>query len=266
MVFPAPRNPSGASAVQVALSSATDAIHAALVNTTAYGQLDPNATSFSIDVYSTHENSSIFTYHYSAPALARPSEGVAKVDSNTVYRVGSVSKLLTVYTYLAAVGDVSFNEPVTKYIPELAAYAKQNASALNTGDIDLVDWNDVTVGSLASHLAGIARDFAPNIASEASLVQVFGSVPDVKGNFCGNPAQGHLPCNRSGKSIFMLLLDIPSILPLIMRSNVPLMRCTLRHDQTSLQTSLMSIPRLLLLPHRYIPIWHSKYLHTSWRL
>lgn len=189
------------------------------------------------------------------------------MDLNTIYRVGSVSKLLTVYTYLAAVGDVSFNEPVTMYIPELAAYAKQNASALNAGDINLVDWNDVTVGSLASHLAGIARDFAPNIASEASLVQVFGSVPDVKGNFCGNPAQGHLPCNRTGMSIFMLLLDIPSILPLTMRSKIlPSMRCTLRLDQTSLQTSLMSIPRLLLLPHRYIPIWHSKYLHTSWRL
>lgn len=35
VVFPAPRNPSGASAVQVALSSATDAIHSALLKTTA---------------------------------------------------------------------------------------------------------------------------------------------------------------------------------------------------------------------------------------
>jgi CubicO group peptidase (beta-lactamase class C family) len=199
-VFPAPSNPSRSSAIRAATKSATDAIQAALLNATIYGQLDPNTTSFSIDVYSAHEKSSIFTYHYSAPALAHPTEGVAKVDSNTVYRIGSVSKLLTVYTYLAAAGDVSFNEPVTKYIPELAAYAKKNAAALKTSDIDVFDWNDVTVGALASHMAGIVRDFAPNLASEASLVQLLGPVPDVNVKFCGNLAQGQLPCNRSGKS------------------------------------------------------------------
>jgi hypothetical protein len=163
--------------------------------------LDPNTTSFSIDVYSAHEKSSIFTYHYSAPALAHPTEGVAKVDSSTIYRIGSVSKLLTVYTYLVAAGDVSFNEPVTKYIPELAAYAKKNAAALETSDIDIFDWNDITVGALASQLSGFVRDFAPNLVSEASLAQFLPPVPDINAKFCGNLAQAQLPCNRSGKLI-----------------------------------------------------------------
>src|SRR5271163_1079925 len=98
--FPSPANPSGSSAITTATQTATDATQAALLNATVYGQLDSNTTSFSIDVYSTHETSSIFTYHYSAPALAHPTEGVAQVDSNTIYRIGSVSKLLTVYIYL----------------------------------------------------------------------------------------------------------------------------------------------------------------------
>lgn len=67
------------------------------------------------------------------------------MDSNTIYRIGSVSKLLIVYTDLAAVGDVSFNEPVTKYIPEPAAYTSKNVAALQTNDIDIFYWNGITV-------------------------------------------------------------------------------------------------------------------------
>ena len=107
------------------------------------------------------------------------------------------------YTYLAAAGDVSFNEPVTKYIPELAAYAEKNAAALETSDIDLFDWNDITVGALASHLSGIVRDFAPNLASEGPIPALLPPVPDVNVKFCGNPAQSQLPCNRSGKFVFL---------------------------------------------------------------
>lgn len=67
------------------------------------------------------------------------------MDSNIIYRISSVSNLLIVYTDLAAAGDVSFNEPVTKYIPELAAYTSKNAAALRTNDIDFFYWNGITV-------------------------------------------------------------------------------------------------------------------------
>lgn len=53
-------------------------------------------------------------------------------------------KLLAVDTYLATAGSVSFNEPVPKYIPELAAYASKNAAALWTNDIDVCDYSDIT--------------------------------------------------------------------------------------------------------------------------
>jgi Beta-lactamase len=233
-VFPAPSNPSNSRAIKAATKSANNAIQAALLNATAYGQLDPNSTSFSIDVYSTHENGSIFTYHYSAPALAHPTEGVARVDSNTIYRIGSVLKLLTVYTYLIAAGGVSFNEPVTNYIPELAAYAKKNAAALKTSHIDVFDWNDITVGALASHMAGIAREFAPNLASEVALIQLLGPVPDVNVKFCGNPAQRQLPCNRSGESVLVILF---------------LVRRALRHAIAASILNLIYAPKWTRLQH-----------------
>jgi CubicO group peptidase (beta-lactamase class C family) len=56
---------------------------------------------------------------------------------------------------LAEDGGRILNDPVTKYLPELLD---------GTGDqddqdaIEYVQWEDVTVGQLASHMSGIARD------------------------------------------------------------------------------------------------------------
>jgi Beta-lactamase len=121
--FPAPVNPSGSRAVIQAQELTAIAIQQALLNTTIYGSLDSNATSFSLQAYSLYESDPLFTYHFAAPALAEPIEGVATVDTNTIYRIASISKLLTAYTYLITAGDSSFNDPITKYVPELAQYA-----------------------------------------------------------------------------------------------------------------------------------------------
>ncbi|KIN00494.1 hypothetical protein OIDMADRAFT_104394 [Oidiodendron maius Zn] len=43
-----------------------------------------------------------------------------------MYRIGSLSKLLTVYTLLAEVGNENLDDPVTKYVPELAAAAAED--------------------------------------------------------------------------------------------------------------------------------------------
>jgi CubicO group peptidase (beta-lactamase class C family) len=175
-------------------------LKAALTEGTEYGQLDAHTTSFSIDVYSITQATPLFTYHYSAPGLSNPVEGVAKVDSNTIFRVGSASKLWTVYLYLIEAGDVSFKEPITKYIPELATYAKTNAAALANDGTDITAWKDITIGALASQMAGIARDAAPAASQDAKLVAAgLPPVPPVHGSFCGDPAQEQLPCDRAGK-------------------------------------------------------------------
>jgi CubicO group peptidase (beta-lactamase class C family) len=79
--------------------------------------------------------------------------GVKNVDSHSQYRIGSISKLFTVYTFLIEAGDVKFNDPITKYVPELAAAARHEQNA-----VDSVDWESVTVGNLASQMSGIGRD------------------------------------------------------------------------------------------------------------
>jgi CubicO group peptidase (beta-lactamase class C family) len=51
-------------------------------------------------------------------------------------------------------------DPISRYIPEIKAAAAdvlRNSTKRNNG-IDYTNWNDITIGELASHLAGIARD------------------------------------------------------------------------------------------------------------
>jgi CubicO group peptidase (beta-lactamase class C family) len=65
--------------------------------------------------------------------------------------VGSVSKLWAMTLFLAEAGIDTFSDPVAKYIPEIQ-------SAVSGDAIDSVQWANVTIGDLASHLAGVGRD------------------------------------------------------------------------------------------------------------
>lgn len=153
--------------------------------------------SFSVDFYSVRDAQPLFTYHHSAPDLANATEGVQRVDSNTIYRTGSISKVFTVYTYLQNVGDSTWNQPITRYVPQLAAVA----NATEDSDVDVVKWEDVTVGALASHLAGIARDAALSPMNDAQLTFLgLPAVPSVNGSFCGGNQLIQFPCDRECES------------------------------------------------------------------
>ena len=162
--------------------------------------LDNKTTSFSIDFYSLGDDKPLFNYHFSAPELVNASEGVTEVDSDTVYRLGSISKVFTVYTFLASVGDLSWNQPITKYVPELAREARATMVA---NDLDVVRWEDVTVGSLAAQLSGIARGPAPNAEADMALQHLAGfpPVPHVNGTYCNGTPELQLPCDREGENM-----------------------------------------------------------------
>ncbi|KAF5573787.1 beta-lactamase 2 [Fusarium pseudoanthophilum] len=154
--------------------------------------IDFQNTSFSIDIYTAADQRPLFNYHHSATYRGY---GVQVVNDTTVYRIGSISKLLTAYVYLLEVGDVSFNQPVTRYVPELADISaelrKRHASHLN-----YVKWDVITIGALASHMAGIPRDF-PSPASVDRQVERLGFPPVRPVNFayCGKSVL--YPCNRT---------------------------------------------------------------------
>lgn len=201
---PAPISLSTSSSFKIATSGLKKSLDNALQASTAFGQLDAQNTSIAIDFYSIHSQSSLFQYHYSAPGLAKPKQGASTVNGDTIYRIGSVSKLITMYIYLIGAGDTSFNDPITKYVPELAAYAAKNAAKVGVDAIGVFDWDAITVGALASHLAGIPRDAAPGPAQDQLIAKITGLAPASAQNvsFCGDPSVVQIPCDRAGMNFF----------------------------------------------------------------
>jgi CubicO group peptidase (beta-lactamase class C family) len=86
------------------------------------------------------------------------------VDADSVYRIGTLTQLFTVYTFLIEVGDVHWEEPVTKWVPELVRAAKTLDA--KSQPLKYVDWDDVTLGQLASHLSEIERDCESQLVFE----------------------------------------------------------------------------------------------------
>ena len=107
--------------------------------------------SYVVQAYST-DDGVLWQTKYTSPVLSTlNSTGVKEVDENTVHRVGSITKLFTILTFLSQVGDKIWNDPITKYIPELSAVGTRSR-------VYHVDWEDVTVGSLATFNSGLIRD------------------------------------------------------------------------------------------------------------
>ncbi|KAL2148002.1 hypothetical protein VTI28DRAFT_58 [Corynascus sepedonium] len=135
--YPEVDNPGSAAA----FSAARAAFETEIKNGLASGQLD-NTTSFVVQVFSRHSEKTLYE-HYHGPS----------VGPETLFRIASVSKLVSVYTTLIELGDKYWDEPVTKYVPELARLKVRNP-------VYDVDWSQVTLGDLASHMGGIPRDYA----------------------------------------------------------------------------------------------------------
>jgi CubicO group peptidase (beta-lactamase class C family) len=139
-VFPPPQAPGESPLVQKAAAALKTGLEARIVS-------QFNNSGLAIGVKSIHEEDPLFTYHFTPP---NPGEGSDKVDEDTVFRIASGSKLFTALA--ARVNEkIDLQASVLKYLPEL------NKTA---GDDDILSlkWEDITVGSLASHLSGVGVD------------------------------------------------------------------------------------------------------------
>jgi len=150
--FPPPRKISQNPRFRETINSFSNAIQQ-LVSTgnSSYGPFDSANNTFSINVFSALSDAPLYEYHYTAPLFSNGSVGTKTVNGDTVFRIGSISKLFTVFALLIEKGDVNLNDPVTKYVPELRNLPRDTVT-------DSVQWDDVTLGTLASHMSGIGRD------------------------------------------------------------------------------------------------------------
>lgn len=117
-----------------------------------YGPITPNTTSFSVVLFSgttDSDDAAFFEYHHTATTAQ--SEGSSNVTSDTLFPVGDLTQLFTVYAWLVEVGEEAWETPITAFLPEL--------SGLETppGEVS-TPWQDVTIGTLAGQMSGLARD------------------------------------------------------------------------------------------------------------
>lgn len=158
--FPAPRRVIGSVAMDHAVGNFTSSLQRILHATDDphVTAIDPDATSFTVQVFSTHDERPLLAHYHTATSARTNTVGVNNVDENTVFRIGSTSKLWTVLLLLIESGDAIFHDPIFKYIPELrdvVRLAKGNHSYVDS--IDHVQWEEVTVGEVVSQMAGLER-------------------------------------------------------------------------------------------------------------
>ncbi|KAK4160896.1 beta-lactamase/transpeptidase-like protein [Cladorrhinum sp. PSN259] len=150
-----------------------------------------NQSAVAIGLKSIHEDKYLVEYAFTPPI--RDSRGSQQVDSNTVFRIASVSKIFPVLAILK-LHNVSLDDPVTKYVPELLALSKQ---ARENSAIWAVAWDEVTLGALASHLAGIGVDMTPDYTPFGDFTP-YGFPPVNESRLLGCSGLLGLPaCNRS---------------------------------------------------------------------
>lgn len=152
--FPPPRNLSAHPIWQSALTDLS-ALYDYLdtSNTTGLASL-----SYSIQVFSTNPGPPLlWERHRTARDLPADTLGVKQVDGDTVYRLGSVSKVIAVLTWLAESGDVFWRQPITKFLPELARFAGRT-KAKDFDPLRETAWDDVTIEALAAQVGGLQRD------------------------------------------------------------------------------------------------------------
>jgi hypothetical protein len=118
-----------------------------------FGPISPNTTSFSIALFAGSnyipgpDNLPFFyEYHHAASNLAGDD-----LNKDSMFALGDLTQLFTVYTQLAELGDEVWSRSIVDFLPEL-----RNVSTMDA--IHAVRWEDVTLGSLAGHMAGISRD------------------------------------------------------------------------------------------------------------
>lgn len=111
------------------------------------------STSFSIALFSTEETNStrpfMFEYHHTSESLKVKRLGLPDIDADTIYSVGDLTTMFTTWLFLVEAGEQYWNDPVSKWIPELMDAAQSRQSRISA------NWNEIKLGDLAAHLGGV---------------------------------------------------------------------------------------------------------------
>lgn len=107
---------------------------------------------FSVGMFSLSDPEALrLQYHHTSPEIKTAKIGTQNVDENSIYRVASVSKLVTVFAGMLTLSDDEWNRPLTK----INAHFKRQKNNSTADVIKYIQWDKVTPWALASQLSGV---------------------------------------------------------------------------------------------------------------
>ncbi|KAF2003793.1 beta-lactamase/transpeptidase-like protein, partial [Amniculicola lignicola CBS 123094] len=167
-VFPIPTDLMSSGTIKEALKAINQTISSSFKSeNSAYGPVNSTAA-YTLHIFSLDSKEPLLEYYHDGTTLSNNS-GVQELDGDTIFRIGSISKLITVYLFLTELGDGLWNDPITQHIPELRGRDKSEENP-----VDYINWDQITVGAMAGHLAGLPRDLVDIVGLYANTDTSFG--------------------------------------------------------------------------------------------
>ncbi|KAF2962875.1 hypothetical protein GQX73_g10698 [Xylaria multiplex] len=127
---------------------------------------------FSLGLFSVHDPKAAgsLQYHHTGPDIKNSSFGVNKVDGNSIYRVASMTKVVTVYAGLLLLDPSDWHKPLTEIFPEISSLPKDDP-------VHHIQWDTITPFSLSSQISGIPANARPFDAGELATALYFSEDP-----------------------------------------------------------------------------------------
>ncbi|KAM3465449.1 hypothetical protein NHJ6243_001725 [Beauveria neobassiana] len=145
-----------------------------------------NDTALSVQVLSIDDDDDgarIVDYHHSPGNLNVSAGSAARVDADTVYRIGSISKLFTAYALLVNQGRKWWDKPVSEILPELGEQREERGDGAQTR------WGEVTVGALASQMGGVSAGYMASFPMFGAAAGLPPLKPDEIAKCSNDPSQ-----------------------------------------------------------------------------
>ncbi|KAJ5965238.1 hypothetical protein N7481_011952 [Penicillium waksmanii] len=109
---------------------------------------------FSIGLFSLNDPRAIqLQYHHTSPETSTAEHGTREVDAHSIYRIASVSKLITVLSGMIELTEDDWNRPLSQIIPYFVQDRVRRVAVPNS--TRKIQWDKVTLWSLATQLSGI---------------------------------------------------------------------------------------------------------------
>jgi CubicO group peptidase (beta-lactamase class C family) len=140
-------------------------------------------TTFSMGMFSLHDQNALsLQYHHTARTTLNGTYGTKKVDADSIYRVASISKLITTYAGMIKLHDNDWNTPLAEIYPAFKQIVENTAEDFDA--VQNIQWNRITVGDIAAQLGGIPRlnipistDLALSGLENPSILDAWGLPP-----------------------------------------------------------------------------------------